>query len=1023
MPATVRMTMVFLLALVPIAFLQGCGSNSGGDSAVSNSGANLNLTLRSTTGANTLTADGTSSLDIEVSAASQDDGRPIANLEILFSTTAGVLSAGVPTNTNTRQVTGNSITVRTNANGIAFVTLTATNIVGTAIVTAETPGGFRQSFTVSFVSGVPAAMTLAASPNTISSGASAAIEARVVDDMGRAVAGVTVTFSVSPNLSGSILGTTTVNTDVEGIASTTLTGGAAAGTDTVRAQISGNITATADVAVIAQTTGGDTPPTVSIDSVSLLVSSPQLDSDDSQQKVTLTALVRDDNNNFVPDIPVSFSADSGGIQVLQGVTDAAGAATAELGTAGDPANRIIEVTATAGTFSDTNVVEVSGTTLTLNGPNTLAQGGTTTLSILLQNSGGNGIPNECVAIVSTSNNTLASPTEAAAGECTNIGSASDFKLKTDFNGQATLDVTVNQGGQHTITARALARTTTLGSRVTEGILTLTVSSANFIFLSPPPAQEINLGNLETVTIQWQDDQGVAQAGKTVNFFITRGEVSGGNLTVSSSVTDNQGQATVSISANTAGPGVVTAEADEAGGPSAQLAVEFVATNPTSLILQANPTSLGVNLPGDTDQQSIITAVVRDVNHNLVKNQQVSFTLTDNTGGSIFPASAVTDSFGRASTVYTAGSVSSAQDGVVIESRVVGTDNCDAEDAVLAGACDKVALTVAQQAVFVTLGTSHLIEEAANTNGTMYDKPYSVLVTDINSNPIEGATVELNLYPTRYQKGFYTLAFDEDLNCVGWAKFPTVDFDINVPFEDDRDQACDNEDVNRNGIWDGAEDLNGNGVLDANEDLNGNGILDRGEDINANSALDPGNIAEVPTTVTTDATGVGLFHIRYAREYTWVEVELEARVTVFGSEDIDTARFFLPGLASDFNDCEISPPGQISPYGTDTTCSCNETVDPSCPTIDRLIPVSISPTFTIASVGDTISFSVAGGTQTLYDLSVTTGGIIIPSTTIPFDPTGTNFQVLIDSAPLSGEIQVTVRDRNSSLAADALVQIP
>uniref|UniRef100_UPI001C4E1B7C hypothetical protein n=1 Tax=Candidatus Entotheonella palauensis TaxID=93172 RepID=UPI001C4E1B7C len=146
MPATVRMTMVFLLALVPIAFLQGCGSNSGGDSAVSNSGANLNLTLRSTTGANTLTADGTSSLDIEVSAASQDDGRPIANLEILFSTTAGVLSAGVPTNTNTRQVTGNSITVRTNANGIAFVTLTATNIVGTAIVTAETPGGVPAEF-------------------------------------------------------------------------------------------------------------------------------------------------------------------------------------------------------------------------------------------------------------------------------------------------------------------------------------------------------------------------------------------------------------------------------------------------------------------------------------------------------------------------------------------------------------------------------------------------------------------------------------------------------------------------------------------------------------------------------------------------------------------------------------------------------------------------------------------------------------------------------------------------------------
>ncbi|ETW94272.1 MAG: hypothetical protein ETSY2_50030, partial [Candidatus Entotheonella gemina] len=505
---------------VPIAFLQGCGSNSGGDSAAPSSGANLNLSLRSTTGANTLTADGISSLDIEVSATHQDDGRPIANLEIMFSTTAGVLSAGTTTNTNTRQVTGNSVTVRTNANGIAFVTLTATNIIGSAIVTAETPEGFRQSFAVSFVSGVPAAMTLTATPTTIASGASAAIEARVVDDAGRAVAGVAVTFSIAPNLSGALLGNTSVNTDVDGIASTTLTGGTSAGTDTVRAQISGNITATVDVAVIAQTTGGDTPPTISIDSISLLVSSPQIDSDDSQRKVTLTALVRDINNNFVSDIPVSFSADSGGIQVVQGTTDASGAATAELSTAGDPANRRIEVTATAGTLSATNFVEVSGTTLTLNGPNTLAQGGTTTLSILLQDSGGNGIPNECIAITADANNTLDSPAEADVNDCTDIGSATDLKLRTDFNGHATLNVTVNQGGEQTITAEALARTNRLGDRfITRGTITLIVSSANFTFISPDPdlpPREINLGDQEMVTIEWRDDQGTPQPNKIVS---------------------------------------------------------------------------------------------------------------------------------------------------------------------------------------------------------------------------------------------------------------------------------------------------------------------------------------------------------------------------------------------------------------------------------------------------------------------------------------------------------------------------
>ena len=169
------------------------------------------------------------------------------------------------------------------------------------------------------------------------------------------------------------------------------------------------------------------------------------------------------------------------------------------------------VTATAGILSDSNFVEVSGATLTLNGPNTLAQGGTTTLSILLQDSGGNGIPNECIVITSEPANTLSSPTEA--NDCTQAGSANDFKLKTDFNGQATLNVTVSQGGQHIVTARALERTDSIGTKMTEGTFTLTVSSATFVFIAPAPGQEVNLGDIETVTIRWQDDQGVGSNGQ------------------------------------------------------------------------------------------------------------------------------------------------------------------------------------------------------------------------------------------------------------------------------------------------------------------------------------------------------------------------------------------------------------------------------------------------------------------------------------------------------------------------------
>ena len=165
-------------------------------------------------------------------------------------------------------------------------------------------------------------------------------------------------------------------------------------------------------------------------------------------------------------------------------------------------------------------------------------------------------------------------------------------------------------------------------------------------------------------------------------------------------------------------------------------------------------------------------------------------------------------------------------------------------------------------------------------------------------------VELNLLATRYEKGFYVQVF-VDGSCVGWGK--SVVIDPNSGFADDVDRACAQEDINRNGR------------------------LDPGEDVNNNGTLEPGNVAtNVPADLTTNATGFAFFDVVYAREFTWVEVELEARVTVAGSEGSSTARFFLPGAAADFNNCDVSPPGRISPFGTATTCACDELVDPRCP---------------------------------------------------------------------------------------------
>jgi hypothetical protein len=435
---------------------------------------------------------------------------------------------------------------------------------------------------------------------------------------------------------------------------------------------------------------------------------------------------------------------------------------------------------------------------------------------------------------------------------------------TDSTGQATVTVTATVPGTDTIQASALGAT---------GTVTLSISSSNFAFTAPLPDAEVPLNTPRCVTVHWEESGLPVPDGRIVNFFTTRGTLSAPSvMTGQDNCPDKDngpGDATVTISSNQAGTAIINASVT--GGPSSQVRIEFFATSPDSLVLQAFPTTLGVNATGSTAQQSIITAIVQDENGNLVKNQTVSFALTDITGGSIFPASAVTDSFGRSSTVYTSSAVPSAQNGVIITATV--------------GAAQprQVMLTVAQQGLFVTLGTGNLI---LTPSDTQYALPYSVLVNDANGNPVANATVELTVLPTRYQKGIYV---QNGPPCTRWVQLVS--------------STCPNEDVNHNGILD---------TLPFNEDTNGTG--------NGNDELDPENVASVPGRVVTDANGFAFFNVVYAREFTWVEVDLRARATVTGSEGLSHAVFFLPGANSDFANCNVAPPGVVSPYGIAAACT-------------------------------------------------------------------------------------------------------
>jgi hypothetical protein len=132
------------------------------------------------------------------------------------------------------------------------------------------------------------------------------------------------------------------------------------------------------------------------------------------------------------------------------------------------------------------------------------------------------------------------------------------------------------------------------------------------------------------------------------------------------------------------------------------------------------------------------------------------------------------------------------------------------------------------------------------------------VVDNNGTPVAGKTVTLTLFPVFYNQGSVGAA----TGCL-----PTYTNPALIP----------------------AEDLNRNGVLDPGEDASGNGAL---SPITADGGA-------VPSTVTTNSSGVATFEITYPKTSgMFVVDELTARITVSGTERQAQTQFLLPISAAD-----------------------------------------------------------------------------------------------------------------------------
>lgn len=675
----------------------------------------------------------------------------------------------------------------------------------------------------------PSVATISVTSNRVSilsdGSENATITAFVRDSSNRLLEGVPVTFASS---SGGI-SPPTANSGADGTATATLVtaGDSTLRTITVTAS-AGGVSGTVTVPVVAA------QPPVAVGTLTLSTSTPTIPSDNSNP-ATITAVVQDTSNRFVSGVPVVFTTSSGGIAVNQATTNASGAATATLSTPNDPTNRVITVTAVAGGITRTVAVNVIGSRLSIQGPNALVLGASAQYTVSLVDSADRGIAGRALTVSSARGNTL-----------------SASSLTTDATGRATFNVTAASGGNDTLTITGLGLT---------GTQPVSVNADSFTFTTPALNAEVPLATPTTVTVRWlQNGQPVA-AGTPVTFTSTRGTVVG-----SPALTNASGDATVTVSSTTAGGANLVASG---GGATAQRAIEFVASTAASIDAQASTATVGIG------EQSTITAVVRDPTGNLVKNRTVTFTLTDNTGGTLSVASAITNSQGRAQTVYTAGSSVSARDGVDITASVAGAGGTPITDS--------VKLTVARREVFITLGTGNSVEE---TNPAQYRITFTVALTDANGNGVPNVPVTMSILTDRYLKG--TRVFQNGT----WANYATPVYN------------CQDEDT----------------LVPATAR---NGQLDPGEDADNDGRIDVGNIALAsPSQVTTNAQGVALVDVLYPQDVAlWLQVTLEARAAVQGTEFSRSSTFLLPGTSSDFNNQNVSPPGPTSPFGVNT-CSTN-----------------------------------------------------------------------------------------------------
>jgi len=572
----------------------------------------------------------TNTAPLHMTATLQDkNGNPLKDKEITFS---------VPNDVACRFSISNSGKGMTDSNGTAIASLTGT-LAGTHMITARLANSnVSDTQPMTFVADKDRAVVVlqTSKAEIIGNGVDeTTLTATVKDPSNHPVAGITVTFTMPQDVAANF---TLENngiaiTQANGEAHVTLKG-KKAGTHTVTATLGNNNTSDSQpVTFVADKTSAQVVLQMSKDEIT----------GNGVDNATLTATVKDQFDNEVNNLPVTFSSASSGLTLTPGVSNTnesgiaqatlAGVAFGEQTVTASLANNGASDNKTVHFIGDTAAAKIIELTPV---PDSIIAGtpqnssGSVITATVVDN---NGFPVKGVTVNFTSN--------AATAEMTNGGQA-----VTNEQGKATVTYTNTRSS-----IESGARPDTVEASLENGSSTLSTSinvnadaSTAHLTLLQALFDTVSSGDTTNLYIEVKDNygNGVPQQEVTLRVSPSEGVTPSNNAIYT---TNHDGNFYTSFTATKAGVYQVTATLEN--GDSMQQTVTYVpnvANAEITLAASKDP------VIADNNDLTTLTATVADTEGNAIANTEVTFTLPEDVKANFTLSDggkAITDAEGKA----------------------------------------------------------------------------------------------------------------------------------------------------------------------------------------------------------------------------------------------------------------------------------------------------------------------------------------------------------------------------------------